>query len=303
MVIDQLKIGYFADGPWAQNAFSLLTNDDSTIIRFVCPRYRHPDLHLEKLAADHDIDILKNPNINSEDFFESLKSYKCDIFVSLSFDQIFRKKIIDMPPLGIINSHAGKLPFYRGRNVLNWCLINDEKDFGITIHYIDEGIDTGDIILQKCFTITDCDTYATLLEVAHIHCAKLLYEAIKQIQANSAKRIPQAIIHPVGFYCGGRVPGDEIIRWDKTSRSIFNFIRALCEPGPKAQSFINSETIRINRAELVPNAPSYEGIPGQVLGQSKNGILVKTLDSYINVVEYDYSRKLRIGDRLLDRIR
>ena len=73
----------------------------------------------------------------------------------MSFNQIFRKDIINLTPIGIINCHAGKLPFYRGRNILNWVLINDEKEFGITVHFVDEGIDTGDIILQKTFPITD----------------------------------------------------------------------------------------------------------------------------------------------------
>ena len=77
----------------------------------------------------------------------------------MSFDQIFKEEIINIPPLKIINCHAGKLPFYRGRNILNWALINDEKEFGITVHYVDFGIDTGDSILQKNYEITDDDDY------------------------------------------------------------------------------------------------------------------------------------------------
>jgi methionyl-tRNA formyltransferase len=65
----------------------------------------------------------------------------------MSFNQIFKSEIINLPRLKTINCHAGKLPFYRSRNILNWVLINDEKEFGITVHYVDEGIDTGDIIL------------------------------------------------------------------------------------------------------------------------------------------------------------
>ena len=84
----------------------------------------------------------------------------------MSFNQIFKQSIISLPELGIISCHAGKLLLYRGRNVLNWVLINDEKEFGITVHYIDEGIDTGDIIIQKSFQIKDTDTYKSLLEKA-----------------------------------------------------------------------------------------------------------------------------------------
>ena len=86
-----------------------------------------------------------------------------------------------MPRLKTINCHAGKLPFYRGRNILNWALINDEKEFGVTVLYMDEGIDTGDIVLQKTFPITEMDDYSTLLNRAYQECASLLFQSIKRI--------------------------------------------------------------------------------------------------------------------------
>ena len=143
------RIGYFADGIWAYRAFKLLIRDISLGIEFICARYDSDDETLKQYAHKYDIDYLKHPDVNSKDFSRLLKRYNCDLFVSMSFDQIFKAHIINMPRHKIINCHAGKLPFYRGRNVLNWVLINDEKEFGITVHYIDEGIDTGDIILQN----------------------------------------------------------------------------------------------------------------------------------------------------------
>ena len=80
----------------------------------------------------------------------------------MSFNQIFKREMIDLPKYGTINCHAGKLPFYRGRNILNWALINDEKEFGITVHYMDEGIDTGDIIVQRTYPIGEEDDYGIL---------------------------------------------------------------------------------------------------------------------------------------------
>ena len=77
---------------------------------------------------------------------------------------------LNLPKLKTINCHAGKLPFYRGRNILNWALINDEKKFGITVHYVDEKIDCGDIILQRIFKITDKDN---ILDLSY-HIAKAL---------------------------------------------------------------------------------------------------------------------------------
>lgn len=124
--------------------------------------------------------------------------------MSMPFNQIFRGEMIHMPRLKTINCHTGKLPFYRGRNVLNWVLINDEKEFGITVHYMDNGIDTGDIILQSSYPITDNDTYETLLKQAYTGCTDVLYEAVKKIQDGTAVRINQDSIDKIGMYCGMR---------------------------------------------------------------------------------------------------
>ena len=173
----------------------------------------------------------------------------------MSFNQIFRKDIINLTPIGIINCHAGKLPFYRGRNILNWVLINDEKEFGITVHFVDEGIDTGDIILQKTFPITDLDSYKTLLNTSYYACANILYESLVQIAENNFERTIQKTIHPVGFYCGMRGEGDEIINWNNTSRDIFNFIRSISKPGPVARTFNNDKEVKVNNSNYYKDAP------------------------------------------------
>lgn len=144
-------------------------------------RFETQDEILRKLVEKRNILVYVHKNINSVELMYLIKGYGADLFVSISFNQIFKKELINTPPLITINCHAGKQPFYRGRNILNWALINDEKEFGITVHYIDEGIDTGDIILQKCYPITDEDNYRILLERAYTGCADVLYEAIRMI--------------------------------------------------------------------------------------------------------------------------
>lgn len=248
-------------------------------------------------ARKYNIDYLKHKNINSNDFLQQVKRYNCDLFVSMSFNQIFKKEIINMPKYKTINCHAGKLPFYRGRNVLNWVLINDEKEFGITVHFVDEGIDTGDIILQKTYPISDEDNYNTLLEKAYVECAEILYEVICLFKQGNVQGKKQSEIHPTGFYCTQRKKGDEIINWNQTSREIFNFVRAICKPGPMARAFLNGKEMKINKVELIPNAPMYKCIPGAILDKDANSFIVKTKDSFIRVVEWEYDGKFKIGDR------
>ena len=296
--MSRLKIGYFADGPWSHRALDRLLRDETLQLGFVCARNDAPDPVLKARASENGLDFITHPTINSTEFVARMRAYECDLFVSMSFNQIFRRELMQLPPLRTINCHAGKLPFYRGRNILNWALINDESEFGITVHYIDEGIDTGDLILQRCYPITDADDYATLLERAHEGCAHNLYEAIKVIQRGDARPIPQSGIHPLGFYCPPRREGDERLDWKQTSREVFNFVRAICRPGPQARTFLGNEEMRINKVEYLPNAPGYKHIPGAVVGVESGAFYVKTADSYVKVTQWSGCARPRTGDRL-----
>lgn len=289
----KIKIGYFADGPWSHKAFERIIKDKRIEIAFIVPRSDTKDLKLKQYSDKYYIDYFKLEDINSEKAIYKLKKYACDLLVSMSFNQIFKREILEIAKYGIINCHAGKLPFYRGRNILNWVLINDEKEFGITVHFVDEGIDTGDIIIQRTFAIADSDDYNTLLNVAFEECSKALYDSIVLFLNNEVKSIPQKSIHPLGMYCGVRGKGDEIINWNQNSRDIFNFIRAVCIPGPQATTYLNGKEVLINKSKYLSKAPQYKGKPGQILSKTKNGYIVKTLDSYIEVLEV--KGKLRIG--------
>ncbi|MFT7032673.1 MAG: methionyl-tRNA formyltransferase [Cyclobacteriaceae bacterium] len=296
--MDNIKIGYFADGPWSHETLKLLLIDETISVEFVVPRNDTTDRTLFELSKTNGLRYLENIHVNSDEFFELASSFNCDLFVSMSYNQIFRKRIINLPPLKVINCHAGKLPFYRGRNILNWALINNEKEFGITVHYVDSGIDTGNIILQKNYPISLSDDYSTLLIRSHTECANILYEAIKKIQNDTALSIDQTSIHPVGFYCGLRGLGDELINWEQTSIELFNFIRAICEPGPMATTYCNDELVKINRSKIIENAPSYKGTCGQLIGKTEEGYLVKTLDSFLEIKEVCTNKKLKVGDKL-----
>ena len=294
----KFKIGYFADGIWAHEAMKRILDNPKFKLQFVCGRYDTRDLILKKMTEDNGIDFLLEKNINCPDFLSKISNYQCDLLVSMSFDQIFKRDIIDLCPQKLINCHAGKLPFYRGRNILNWVLINGEQEFGITVHYVDEGIDTGDIIVQNTYQIGLEDDYGTLLTIAHQECAELLIEAISRIMKNEVERIRQDKIHAVGFYCGIRKSGDEYISWNQETIVLFNFIRGLAKPGPIARSSINGVEIKINKARLIIDAPSYIGIPGQVVGKTKQGITVKTKDTTLEIIDYECSSVIKIGDRL-----
>jgi len=294
----KLNIGYFADGPWSHFAFQKLIKDPDIYVGFICVRFKTKDQVLKNFCFKYNIAYLKTKDINSKDFIKKIAKYKCNLFVSMSFNQIFNKEVFNLPDLKTINCHAGKLPFYRGRSILNWAIINDEKDFGITVHYVDEGIDTGGIILQKLYPITDSDDYSTLLKVAHKECAKVLYSAINLIKNQNFIVTKQTDIDSTGFYCRRRKSGDEILDWSQSSREIFNFIRAICKPGPMSSSFINGNEIKINKVKVMKNLFGSNSELGVIIKIDNEGFYVKTSDNVVKVIEYEYDDIIIIGDKL-----
>ena len=293
-----MRIGFFGDGPWAVQSLRALRDLSDVAIVFVVGRWPSPDESLRNFVAEHNTPFFANQDVNSPDFLQTLSVFQADLFLSVSYDQIFKRESLLIPEMGIINCHAGKLPFYRGRNVLNWALINDEKDFGITVHYVDEGIDTGDIILQEVFPISDHDDYQSLLNRAYEGCALVVRKTVSLMLTGSATRTKQSDIHPTGFYCSGRCGGDELIDWNLPSRDIFNFVRALSPPGPGARSSLRAGEVVVQRVNLIEEAPSYVGIPGAVLATESDHLLVKTGDSFLRIVDWDSNEPIRVGDRL-----
>lgn len=299
-----MKIAFFGDGPWAHEALRQIIKN-GYLITIVIIRFDKKDPVLIELANQYKIPVYYNKNINSDESIEVFKNYMADLGVSMSFDQILKKQLINFYPKGFINCHGGKLPFYRGRNILNWALINDEKEIGITCHYIDEGIDTGDIIIQKTFGITDEDDYQTVLERAIQLCPEVLLDGIQSIASGNSKRVKQS---QEGSYFPIRIEGDEYINWEWSSRRIFNFVRAITFPGPYARTWLyhteKKEYIEvfIKKVRPITESLEYICIPGSIIGKVGDNLLIKTIDGFIELVDYEIKdeklNKLKIGNRL-----
>jgi len=298
-----MKIIYFADGPWAHLTFDRIIEKKFKIDLVVLRNDKRDRILLDK-ANNAGIECTWVRNVNDSNFLSKIRLSKIDLGVSMSFNQIFKQEIIDTFPLGIVNCHAGKLPQYRGRNVLNWALINGEDEIGVTCHYVDQGIDTGDIIHQKTFPVTESDDYGTVLDKAYKLCADVLIYSIELIRKGEVKRRSQK---GPGTYYIGRKTGDEFINWEWRSRRIFNFVRAITSPGPNAQSWIEIgqeyHPIYLKKVALVEKTEAYICVPGSIVGKSKKkNPLIKTGDTLIELLDYEIDHpkktKLAIGDRL-----
>jgi methionyl-tRNA formyltransferase len=278
---------YFGDGLWATRCLEKLLSDGHRALAVV-GRSNPSDTSLQELAKARGITLLTPGKVNAEDFVERIRALRPELNISMSYNQILRRPIIDTAPLGFINCHAGKLPRYRGRNVINWALINNETEIGLTIHYVNEGIDTGDIILQHCLPMAWTDGYGDVLSAVRDAFPGLLSRAVSLLAVGKAPRQPQN--HALASYFTARREGDEWIDWRDSSLNIYNKIRAITAPGAGARARMAGERITLWRARYETAWPAYIATPGEVVGREDGGIRVKTGDSTILLTEIESTK-------------
>jgi methionyl-tRNA formyltransferase len=295
-----MRILLFGDGAWAAGSLLQLAADHNPI--GVVIRKSPSDHALEEAAKKVGLPVFQPDNVNATEFVEKVAALSPDLSLSISYNQILKAPVLETARLGFVNFHAGKLPFYRGRNVINWAIINGEMEIGLTAHFVDDGIDTGDIILQRVFPIPWTDTYGDVLKRIVDNFPGFVVEAVERIASGCFDRVQQS--HLPGTYFAGREDGDEWLDWSDSSVNLYNKVRAITRPGPGARTLLADKVTLIWRAFYNPAWPKYIATPGQVIGRSHDGVLVKTGDSLLLVQEVQVSDRAcerpswRIGTRL-----
>ena len=196
-----------------------------------------------------------------------------------------KDNLLLIPKLFTINLHAGKLPKYRGSSPLNWALINDEKEFTISIIKVDSGVDSGDIIRQQEIPIRKRDNIFSLHEKANYYFQKLLIEVINQIKNDSYVLTPQnkedVSYFPLRFKEDGFILFDQF-----KAREVHNKIRALTTPYPCAFTFYKSKKIFLEESEL--NDYPFFGEPGRIYKINKKGVLVCCKDQSLWITKVKF---------------
>ncbi|HEY5123960.1 MAG TPA: methionyl-tRNA formyltransferase [Ignavibacteria bacterium] len=199
-----------------------------------------------------------------------IEKEKPDLCIVVGWYWKISPEILSSVPNGFIGLHASLLPKYRGFAPLVWAIINGEKRTGISLFYLEDGIDTGNIIGQKQFTISQTDSIRTVLEKSEIYCDKLLKENYLKILSGNASKKSQT--NSYASYCSERKPEDGLINWTDSNKNIYNFIRAQSEPYPGAFTYIDSKKIRIWKANIFPYP--YHGIPGTIIQINSDSAVV-----------------------------
>jgi methionyl-tRNA formyltransferase len=291
----------FGDGRWAAASLEHLVSVGHTCTAVVVRTAPSgPELLAQVRALG--VPAMIPERVNAPQFVRDIAALRPDVCVSIAYDQIFRSELLALAPLGMLNFHAGKLPRYRGRNCINWAILNGETEIGLTAHYVDEGIDTGDIILQRSLPLSWTDTYGDALCRIVQAFPAFVAEGMELVLAGQVRRVAQP--QGPGTYFSGRDERDEWLDWSDTSRNLHNKIRAITRPAPGARTVLGEHEVRIWRAYYDPAWPCFLGAAGQVVGREPDGVVVKTGDSVLLVKEAQLQGNppeapcWRIGERL-----
>lgn len=192
-----------------------------------------------ELASEKGIPLYAPANINHPLWVAKIKKMNPDFIFSFYYRDMVGKDILGIPAKGCINLHGSLLPKYRGRCPLNWAVINGEKETGVTLHYMTEKPDNGDILAQEKFAIGANDTAKDVHMNATRAAAKLLKAALPKLRKGTLKAVKQD--EKKATYFGGRKPEDGAIDWGKTASEVRNLVRAVTRPYPGAFSFLGEK--------------------------------------------------------------
>lgn len=201
------------------------------------------------------------------DFTKGLQRLAADLFLVSSYSMILPHEWLTMPALGTVNVHCALLPQYRGANVLNWVLVNGETETGATIHYIDDGIDTGDIILQRRLAINFDDTALSLRTKLCDLWPTMLAEVIGMLEKGNCPR--QAQDETKARHWPRRRPEEGRIDWRWPAERIYDLIRALVKPWPGAFfETVGRERVTLDAfvplAQVLQMQNQYAGEPARI---------------------------------------
>jgi methionyl-tRNA formyltransferase len=218
---------------------------------------------VRELADAHGVPVWAPASVNTVEWIERVAAWQPDFLFSFYYRKLLCRELLAIPRQGALNLHGSLLPKYRGRCPVNWVLIHDERETGVTLHYMEEKPDRGDIVAQQAVPITDDDTARTLAGKLSAAAAALLRDTYPLLRAGRAPRRPQA--HADASYFGGRHPEDGRIDWHAPARTIFNLVRAVTHPYPGAFASWTDRKLYVWQARALPAASDTGAAPGTIL--------------------------------------
>ena len=194
-------------------------------------------------------------------------------------------EIVSLTPCGAVNLHPSLLPRYRGRASINWAIINGEATLGLTAHFVDEGMDTGDIICQKRYQLRQEQDVGDALNILYPLYQEITEEVLHAFNAGDVPRRPQD--HTLATVFAGRKEEDGLIYWNQKAISVWNLIRAVSHPYPGAFTFADNDKLLLWKAAPSPLPPQKNTVPGRILRIEEEGFHVQCNDAVLFVTSFE----------------
>ena len=293
-----MKIVFFGNGVRALACLDRLFEEKMDVCALVL--HEKKDVALDvRFATLGEIYNPKNPN--SKEFVKTIQSLEPDLIILSGYNKIVKKDLINIPKLGMINLHGGKLPEYRGTAPINWQIINGEIVGGCCVLYVDEGIDTGNILVQEFFRISEHDIAQDVVNKQLSLFPDMLVRAIKLVEDGYDGYIQDEY---EAHYYTRRYPDDSQIQWSIMSGDdVHNLIRAMHGDYPTAFCYLDDLLIKIWHSSSYRE--KITGTPGRVIKFIKGKALVTCKTGAVliggSVVDGDWKgirNVLKIGDKL-----
>ena len=254
-------------------------------------------------AMEYGIPVYQPAKVREASFVEVLKGLEADVYVVIAFGQILPKAVLELPKYGCINIHASLLPKYRGAAPIQWCVIDGERETGITTMMMDVGLDTGDMLEKAVIPIEEKETGGSLHDKLSLAGGALILSTLKKLEEGTLVRTPQTDEGTCYAKMLTKSLGD--IDWNQDAVSIERLIRGL-NPWPSAYTMWNGKTIKIWAADVIAGREAAEFLsesgvpaetgtaPGTVVCSDKRGLVVCTGGGLLSIRELQMEGKKRM---------
>ncbi|TCU15181.1 methionyl-tRNA formyltransferase [Rhizobium sullae] len=234
---------------------------------------RHSDAIDISQAVSATLPIIYAEDVNSAPIVAEVRQLNPDIIFIVGWSQVCKAPFRKAARLGCIGFHPSLLPKLRGRAVIPWTILTHQQETGASFFWIDDGIDTGDILRQQRFRLRNDETARSLYDRQRSAIRELIPQIVNDFHQGVATRTPQN--HDNATYCARRRPRDGKIDWHADADGVLTFIRAVGDPYPGAFTTMDGERLSIWTARPYADSHRYIGLPGQIQTLTTGGFVVR----------------------------
>jgi UDP-4-amino-4-deoxy-L-arabinose formyltransferase/UDP-glucuronic acid dehydrogenase (UDP-4-keto-hexauronic acid decarboxylating) len=240
----------------------------------------------ESLAQEVGAAFLNTRRINADLAQSAIRASAASVAISINWPFLIQTETLALFPQGIINSHAGDLPRYRGNATPNWALLMGESELPITLHFMSAGLDTGAIVLQRRMMIEAATRVQDIYDFSAEVVPQMFTEALTELEAGTLQPVTQSTDPTLALRCYPRLPQDSFIDWTQSAEQIRRLVQAVSEPFNGAYTYLGYDKLIIWRAVVEHPQTPYLAMPGHVVERrTDGGIAVATGDGLLIVQE------------------